>query len=138
MANYNLSILKVYRNEGYGEYTNDDTDNGRETFTGISRVNFPNWDGWEIIDSLKSKPDFKEQLKHNLVLLSKVNGFYKANFWDKLKLDLMKSQEIADMIMDSAVNKGIFEAVKVAQQIVGLKITGKVDQNLINKINSIS
>ena len=138
MANYNLSILKVYRNEGYGEYTNDGTDNGGETFTGISRVNFPNWDGWEIVDSLKSKPDFKEQLKHNLVLLSKVNGFYKANFWDKLKLDLMKSQEIADMIMDSAVNKGIFEAVKVAQQIVGLKITGKVDQNLINKLNSIS
>ena len=39
--------------EGY--YSNSLNDKGGETVNGISRVYFPEWAGWKIVDELKSK-----------------------------------------------------------------------------------
>ncbi len=38
-----------------GGYANDPADSGGETFRGISRRNWPQWEGWPLIDQAKVK-----------------------------------------------------------------------------------
>ena len=44
-----------------GGYANVSGDLGGETYRGISRKNFPSWNGWEIVDE-------KKPLKYNQIL----------------------------------------------------------------------
>ena len=59
---------------------------------------------------------------------------YKDNFWDPFKLDLIPSFDISFLIFDTAINMGLVKAIKFAQQAVGLKETGKYDDELFNRL----
>lgn len=101
MANFTQFIPKLLKHEG--GYVNLAADRGGETYRGITRKNFSKWSGWSFIDK-QSKP-----IKRNTVfpvLENQVASFYKLNFWDKIKGDLIKSQDVAELYADFFINSG--------------------------------
>lgn len=105
-------------------YVNNSADRGGETYRGISRVNWPKWEGWNIIaftklelgltDTLDCGPGVRkaidDKLAANEVMKDKVESFYKTYFWDALELGSQPSQAIAEKVFDIAVNMGVTTA----------------------------
>lgn len=83
---YNITIAVE------GGYSDNPNDNGGATYRGVSRVYFPNWEGWKLVDAGKSVPE--EMMK----------SFYKINFWDKQQLDILSHQHMANKLFDCSVN----------------------------------
>jgi len=137
MANYKSAISKVLLTEG--GYVNDPDDNGGETYRGIARKFWANWSGWVIIDICKKDPkNFPKNLNTNPTLNELIIGFYKINFWDKVGGDAIKDQNIAYVLVDTAVLEGIKPAVKREQGICGMAQNGIIDQYLVGKLNSMA
>lgn len=130
MAYFDEEFEKVILAEG--GYVNDPDDAGGETYLGISRKNNPKWDGWTSIDQLKKHypKDFKKLLKQTPELTVKAKRLYKENYWDVLELDDIPSQGIAHQLFDTAVNMGVSSAIRIAQQVIGMTITGKWSEEL--------
>lgn len=98
-----------------GKYSNNQTDRGKETYKGISRVMHPSWDGWAIIDELKKEGKaFPSNLEPHTVLQSLVLEFYKKEFWDKVRGDDIP-EALASEMFDTAVNQGEGTAIKYLQ-----------------------
>lgn len=115
MANFKEAFDITMGNEG--GYTNDKTDAGGETYRGISRKYFPNWRGWQTIDSMKAQPNFPRNLKQIFdVLAVHVKSFYKINFWDKFWGNIIMYQDVANEMFDTGVNMSITRAVLFLQQ----------------------
>ena len=118
MAKFDVAFGITLANEG--TYCNTPGDTGGETYCGISRNNWPNWEGWAFVDSLKaansSPTEWAAQLSQY------VKAFYKANFWDRFMGDQIDSQEIANELFDSGVN-------------MGSKVEGQFLQDAINSLN---
>ena len=130
MACFDEEFEKVILVEG--GYTDNPDDAGGETYLGISRKNNPKWDGWISIDQLKKyhPKDFKKLLKQTSELTAKAKRLYKENYWDVLELDDIPSQGIAHQLFDTAVNMGVSSAIRIAQQVIGMTITGKWSEEL--------
>lgn len=111
------------------------------TFMGIYEGAHPNWKGWELIykmlDLYKSLDKASYECYQNVFLTDLVKEFYKLNFWDKLRLDEIKSDRIADLIFKFAVNVGIKRAVRYAQMVANARIDGIIGANTINALNSL-
>jgi lysozyme family protein len=102
-----------------GGYVCDPDDTGGETYKGISRNNWPSWEGWKIIDKAKRpRRKFPKCLDTNEKLTEEVQEFYKGEFWDKLKGDEVaaKSRMVAIELFDTAVNCGHKRAIKFLQR----------------------
>jgi lysozyme family protein len=124
-----------------GGYANVTGDRGGETYKGISRVNFPNWPGWIIVD--KKKPLKYNQVINDPILDAQVNGFYKKYFWDSLNIDKLPGP-VQGILFDFAINSGNVTAAKAFQKVIrdttGAKIVidgviGKGTINAANKAN---
>ena len=141
MADYKQAIGKILKSEG--GYVNDPDDRGGETYTGISRKFWPGWLGWTIIDELKKagkfprKPVTPNEIEIDTQLQYEVRMFYYHQFWIQIGGDKIKNQPIAEMLLDSAVNEGIVPAIRRAQSITGVAITGKITPELITKLNQL-
>lgn len=118
-----------------GGYANDPADHGGETWKGISRKNFPHWEGWELIDAYKAKSNFPQSLKTNYLLETMVQVFYKANFWANMRGDAITNQEAANELYDSCVNNGSHTGIALAQRALSMHETGVVDSITLDKIN---
>lgn len=106
-------IQKVLAHEsGYSLVTGD---KGGETYRGITRVNYPNWPGWLIVD--KNKPLKRYQIIKDAALESQVQQFYKKNYWDQLKIDLLPPP-VQGLLFDFAVNSGTGTAAKAFQKVI--------------------
>jgi len=136
MANYKEAIGLILKNEG--GYVFDPQDSGGETFKGVSRNNFPNWEGWGIIDSLKKSVGFPKCLLDREDLTILVNDFYKTQFWDKVWGDKINDQEIANSIFDFGVNAGAGTSIKLAQEMCNVVNDGIIGPNTLKAINLIS
>lgn len=73
-----------------GGYANVSGDTGGETYKGISRNNFPNWEGWPMIDAVKKKgitkaADINNAFTKDAEMAEMVKRFYFINFWEKTK-----------------------------------------------------
>lgn len=129
-------------------YTNNSKDRGGETYAGISRVFFPNWKGWGIIDAIKkSTTQVNTALVSNLQIALSVKEFYKENFWDTMLLSLVENQLIANELYDTGVNCGLNVAGTFLQRVLNvanqegklypdLKVDGKVGITTIKALNS--
>ena len=135
MANYQLAYKQVGSREGI--YAKDPCDRGWETYKGISRRFWPSWPGWRIVDAYKRQVNFPQNLLADKQLDTLVFLFYKQNFWDKIGGDMLRSQRIANLLCDSAVNEGVSAGIKRAQLLCGLPQTGIVNSLLINKLNML-
>jgi lysozyme family protein len=132
MANFDIAYKKTSGNEG--GYANVSGDNGGETYCGISRKFWPNWAGWKIVDA--NKPLKHNQIIKNPTLESLVKGFYKKEFWDKIEGDKIDNQDVADTLYDFGVNAGTGVSIKQIQKVLGLPVTGKITEDLIEAINN--
>lgn len=135
MANFNIAYERTAKFEG--EYGNDPVDAGGETYAGISRRAHPKWDGWKIVDEMKKKSGFPKNLRNNTTLKNLVRNLYKANYWDTIWGDRIVRQEVANEIYDFGVNAGVARSVKLQQRQFGMKETGKMDEKLLAKLNSV-
>jgi len=130
MADFELALEKILKNEGGFILHNVEGDRGGLTYAGISYNNFPNWIGWNLINK-------RAKYQKSPELTTLVKDFYKVNFWDKIKGDKVRSQEVANSICDFAVNVGINKAIKLAQKVVKTKEDGIVGINTITLLNGM-
>lgn len=141
MANFDQAFAYLEPDEG--GYVNDPRDTGGETYKGVSRKNFPDWDGWALIDTAKSQPNFPKNLPSDPALENAVKRFYKKNFW---RYDGLVNQTLANKIFDEAVNLGVGTEVKLLQQalryVSGKAITvdgqyGPLTETLLNVVDPV-
>lgn len=135
MANYNPAKAKTLKYEG--GISDNKNDSGKFTYKGIASAFWPDWKGWEIIEELKTKFGYPNNLESNQELQDLVSQFYYNNFWLKIGGDKLINDHIASEIFDTAVNNGIVPAIRMVQQALQTKITGKLDQNTINLLNEL-
>lgn len=131
MAQFDEEFNKLILAEG--GYVNDKDDAGGETYLGISRKNNPKWIGWEVIDEIKKKYGTKNitsRLKKDIALTNSAKLLYKQNYWDVLELDDIPSQDIAHHLFDTCVNCGKTTAIRIAQQVLMMTVTGKWSEEL--------
>lgn len=136
MADPRIAIKKLLVFEGW--YANVKDDLGGETYRGITRINYPNWIGWAIIDKAKLKSNFPNNLKLIPELDELVFDFYIANYWIKINGDKIKVQQTADSMLDEAVLEGLSAAIKREERIAHLPETGKISDSLTEKLNHLA
>lgn len=105
-----------------GGYANDPADRGGETFRGISRLNWPAWPGWELIDRAKIRGAVSARLINaafagDLDMERLVADFYQRHFWRPFE-SLRAPGRIPAKLFDTAVNVGVGGAVKMLQRVV--------------------
>lgn len=110
------------------------------TFMGIYQKAHPKWQGWSIIKDLESKysniKDLSKACYDSCTLQDLVKDFYKTNFWDKLRLDEVKSAKICFEMFVFGVNAGLKNAVKLAQRVVGVLDDGIIGPKTIHALNN--
>lgn len=109
MNNTHLDIAfkRTMGHEGLNILTNDKRDHGGATFSGISRVYWPDWEGWAAVD----KGDFTKAA-------DLVKQFYKVNFWNRMQGDTLAEMAplVAYELFDTAVNVDVAQAVRFLQR----------------------
>ncbi|HYC54612.1 MAG TPA: glycosyl hydrolase 108 family protein, partial [Candidatus Binatia bacterium] len=101
MADLGASLKKLRPIEGL--YSHDPRDVGAETVHGIARRFWPDWDGWLIVDRLRSRPDFPRCLALGAAaeqLELAVSRFYRKEFWTPIAGDELRDQAIADELFE--------------------------------------
>lgn len=149
MADFNAAHAKVMGNEG--GYCSNPHDAGGETYKGIARKFWPQWDGWKYVDGVKANTvqqprygttgyrsyvsDLNSRLAGLASLQQAVLDFYRVNFWDKYRLSEVKDQGVATWLYDHVVNGGT-RGAEWLQEAVGVTVDGKVGPVTIAAINS--
>ena len=134
MAKFDPEFEKLILTEG--GYVNDPDDAGGETYLGISRKANLTWRGWTYIDNIKkqnkgiSNSKLTSILKKNEQLTTSAKRLYKNMYWDIFELDDIPSQKIAHELFDTCVNCGAKRAISIAQQVIGMTVTGKWSEEL--------
>lgn len=118
MADFKIALAITANLEG--GYSNHPNDRGGETWKGIARKKHPNWNGWPVVDQLRSSSSFPKNLDNNAQLKGFVAAFYKKQFWDALRLDDIVDAKIAGKLFDMAVNIGVSTAAKFLQKALNL------------------
>jgi len=115
MAGFSAALAKTLSWEG--GYTSDDS--GGETNFGISKNSYPN-------------TDIKNLTKDQAA------NIYRRDFWNPLLLDGVKSQAVANMLFDFAVNAGKSQALKTLRKVLGVPSrTGPMSAADISEINHL-
>lgn len=129
MADFIQAFQKLILNEGI--YSNDLDDSGGRTVLGISENNWPNWEGWKIVNQLSTV----KEMATNEELQRLVRVFYLNNFWNPILGDKIESQKIANSIFDFGVNAGSGTSMELAQKTVGVYVDGKNGNNTLKALN---
>ena len=131
------------------EFSNDNsqllhknsTENGL-TYFGIYESAHPDWYGWSIIKRyLVNTPDLKQcsRILANVSDLNKfVEDFYKKEFYDKMKLDLVKSEHKQLELMCFGINVGVAPCIKKLQELLGVAIDGVIGNKTISALNDFN
>lgn len=128
MAEFLAAYPIIFGNEA--GYVNDPKDKGGETMNGITRKNYPSWQGWPIVDA--HKPLKRGARIPELDGLTK--QFYKRTQWNAVLGDGIDSQEVATFICDWFVNSG-GNAIKHVQKLVGVTADGAMGDHTLAAIN---
>lgn len=115
---YTKAFETLMRDEGLWVLTCDPNDPGGETWSGISRVAWPDWKGWPLIDKAKSSPssvDTKHESYPEIKRLTE--AFYKEKFWTPFGCDQLPDG-LAYEIFEQAVNLGTSRTVRHLQRVL--------------------
>lgn len=115
MANFNISIELILKNEG--GLSNNPNDTGKLTKYGISQKSYPNED---ILN----------------LTIERAKFLYQRDYWNPIMGNQILNQNIADSIFDSAVNMGVGSAVKLVQLVVHTVQDGSMGPKTISAINT--
>lgn len=119
-GNWDQCFQMVLKNEG--GFSNNPRDPGGMTNLGVTKRAWENWVGHTVNE------DFMRNLTPE-----KVNPFYKAQYWDRIKGDQLPAG-IDYALYDFAVNSGVMKASKTAQEIAGVPADGVIGQKSIAAI----
>lgn len=140
----NKSIINMIRDV---EFSNDNSqllhknegENGL-TYFGIYESAHPSWSGWKTIKAyLDIEPNLKEcsKILANVSdLNTKVYDFYKKEFFDKMKLDLVESESKQLEMMCFGINTNPTRCIKKVQELLGLTVDGIIGNKTINALNA--
>lgn len=132
MADFELIIPVVLDWEG--GYVNDPADSGAETYCGISRKHYPDWEGWPLVDAAKPLEDGDKIA--DKALEEMVKTFYYVTKWRDINGEGIVSQKVAHMLMDYQVHSGDIATMAV-QAIVGAKQDGWIGPVTLAAINKM-
>lgn len=123
MANYLSAIKKTLQWEG-GWFEQE------HTYRGIMRKYHPNWRGWRVVDSKQPLKDNEiiPQLEPDVIL------FYKANYWDKIRLDEVCNDGVAGFVLDTYIHSG-GSGIRMLQRAIGVDDDGVVGPKTIHALN---
>lgn len=136
MANFDSYIVSVKSFEGGYQDRGDDPGNfnsRRElvgTNHGISAKTYQRWIGY---------PPSIEDMKN--ITLQIAQEIFKVWYWDKVNASSISSQEVAENIVDHAINAGVFSSAKIVQEVLNihfnqsLQIDGIIGRRTIDAIN---
>ncbi len=134
-----LALLEYTGKENEILYQNE-YENGL-TFWGIYESMYPDWKGCGAIKSCMAVyPDIKVASKvlfQTGWLYALVIDFYKREFWDKMKLDQVNSQEISDELFIFGTNVNWNIAAMKAQKFIGIEADGFIGNETLKALNSI-
>lgn len=134
MANFTIADAITEKTEA--GYCNNGSE--AETAMGVDRGQNPKWSGWEIVDGLK--PNTDANITHILFndqnFMSLVHSFFKASYWDVLKLDSINDQQIANNLFDCSINQGSGIAARFMQSACGTIQDGIVGQHTVDAVNN--
>jgi lysozyme family protein len=118
MADFNKGIAGTLAHEGGDTVTDDKDDTGGLTKYGISQQSYPDVDIKGLTEAM-------------------AKTIYKRDYWDRVKADAIDNQAMANSIFDCAVNMGVSRAAKLAQEVAGASIDGKIGSQSLGKLNNI-
>ena len=135
---FDIMLKLEFSSPGNALHTNK-TETGY-TFMGIYQKAHPHLSMWKKIDEVVAKhsklSDASRELYVDAGLLEEVKMFYKKNFWDRMRLDEIKEQHIANEMFVFGVNAGCGRAVRLAQILVGTVADGLIGPKTIEAINA--
>lgn len=91
------------------------------TYRGIDEGENPHWPGWPTVHAVYNAnkaagvAHVNALLAADAALQANIQSFYKANYWDTVKLDLVNDQKLANNLFDCSVNQGEGLACKFMQ-----------------------
>ncbi len=142
MADFKEALNKTLIQEGF--YNNLAKDTGGETYCGISRRNFPDWEGWKAVDHYKSEfgmPQFGQEIPQ---ADKYVEDFYSKNFWGPISGNEIKSQSVANLMFDIAVNSGARFSILSTQEVLrdcfgmlDITLEGKIGRKTLDGLNAL-
>lgn len=128
MAAFSVAFNRTMKNEGGYVLHEVAGDRGGMTFAGIARKFNASWSGWQLVDAGD---------RDSAALKKSVAEFYYSNYFKAAGLDRVKSQSVANVLFDFAVNAGVRTAVRLAQQSVGVSADGIVGPRTLAAINGV-
>ncbi len=117
---FEKALEKVLQLEGGLKLHKNPTEQA-ETYAGIYRKAYPNWEGWAYIDKGENPP-FKL-----------INDFYYENFYKPF--ENIPNEAIRDLLFEFAVNASVRTATKLLQKVVGAKPDGILGEKTLQKLN---
>lgn len=115
MSMFEVALKHTLKIEG--NYSDDPEDPGGETFAGIARNYWPDWPGWNTIDSMKERGDV---IGMTPTLKIQIASFYRVNFYNRVGGDLLTYQKLATEMFEQAVNLGTDRAAEHLQEALNL------------------
>lgn len=126
MASFAKHIGSLITKEGGYVLTDNPNDRGGQTYAGISRKWNPDWPGWAVID------------RGGVPAKELVDGFYRVRYWNAICGDKLKSDDVAEILLSSAVLSGAGTAVWLAQMAVGAKPDRRMGPKTLKAVNEAS
>ena len=157
MADFNKSyeLLQEWENRktagGWIVYSNHIADSGGETVFGVARVKNPHLAMWREVDLIKQQLDkeYKAECKNYSVgsreyalkisqelmkrqsIRSECRNFYYAEYWLKMKCDIVANDDFATNLFLLGVNAGTKRAIRVGQEACGIIADGIIGKNTV-------
>lgn len=125
----NVNILAPFIIFWEGGYVNDPNDSGGATKYGVSL------NTWKSFGYDKNGDGRIDEKDVHMISESDAIHILKTKFWDKWKADQIKSQSIANLVVDWFYNSG-YAGIKRVQELLGLKADGIVGPKTLDAINS--
>lgn len=122
MANFDQAISVVLRHEG--GFVNNPDDPGLITNYGISQVQLSKW---------RNQPVTPADMID--LTIDQAKALYKTHYWDLLRLDSLKSDLLATLILDMAVLRGPGRVVQDLQSILGIHMDSIMGPVTIETLN---
>jgi len=135
---FNRVIHLEFRDKNDALHVNEG-ENGL-TYMGIYQSAHPNWIGWSQVKKILTdcKGDIRKASAicyEDTILYSAVGLFYDKEFFSKMRLNEVVSQQIADELFCGAINYNIRQAVKLAQRLIGATVDGGIGKQTIGLLN---
>lgn len=115
-------------------YVNDPADRGGETVSGITRRSHPELSIWRSLDALSLGQ--KKIYRPSPLEWAEIYNIYRNAYYDPLNIDAINSPNLALNVFDVGVNSGIKKAASMLQQVVGVRMDGRIGPGTLAAANN--